>query len=420
MPSVENIEPSAQATMAPPATMKPVRGLVLSGGGAQAVYEVGVIKALLAGQSSSTNYAPLNIDIISGTSAGSVNACLLLSELDQDPSAAVDYLEKTWLDDIADVPNKCNSGAFRIRANPLNFASPGCYSPGLIAPFIQFTQDSVFLARNLLARGVNFFAGTGSLSQRTLELVDISMLVSDDPLQSILRKRVRFDRIRSSQRMLRIATTNWSKGDIRIFNNADMTDDKGMSVIMGSSAIPGIYPWVEIEGEQYCDGGVIMNTPLKPAIDAGASQLHVIYMNPDASRVPLPPLPNTLDDVARALVIGFGATVNKDIQTAEGVNEAIDFLKGGRALKDVSRRDISTVLLAAAGELRARKSEISHRTLEVHRYHPDSALEVGMLSFDREGLRRLIDRGYKDGVGHDCVKNKCLLASPKEAAAGQE
>ena len=412
MPSAVNDAPSAQATLAPPATIKEVQGLVLSGGGAHAAYEIGVIKALLNGQSSSTRYLPLEIDIISGTSAGSVNACLLMSELDQAPSSAISYLEDTWLDDIADGPNRCGSGAFRIRANPFSFTDLACYSSNPAGPFIRFTQDSVFLARNLLARGVNFFAGTRSLSQRTLELVDISMLVSNDPLQKIIRKKVRFDRIRSSRRMLRIATTNWSKGEVRVFSNSDMTDEKGTSVIMGSSAIPGIYPWVEIEGEQYCDGGVIMNTPLKPAVDAGASQLHVIYMNPDASRIPLPPIPNTLDDVARALTIGFGATVNKDIQTAEGVNEAIDFLKGGRALKDVARRDISTVLLAAAGELRARKSEVSHRTLEVHRYHPDSALEVGMLSFDRAGLRRLIERGYEDGVGHDCVKNKCLLAKP--------
>src|SRR5262249_27984149 len=416
MSSVVSNAPSAQQTLAPPATIKQVQGLVLSGGGAHAAYEIGVIKALLAGQSSSTNYTPLEIDIISGTSAGSVNACLLLSELDVDASAAISYMEDTWLNEVADGPDRCNSGAFRIRANPLNFVSPGCYSPSVVGPFLQFTQDSVFLARNLLTRSFNFFTGSRSLSQRALELVDLSMLVANDPLQGILRKRVRFDRIRSSRRLLRIATTNWTKGEIRVFGNSDMTDEKGVSVIMGSSAIPGIYPWVDIEGEQYCDGGVIMNTPLKPAVDAGASQLHVIYMNPDASRIPLPAIPNTLDDVARALVIGFGATVNKDIQTAEGVNEAIDFVKGGKALKDVSRRDISTVLLAAAGELRSRKSELSHRTLEVHRYHPDSAFEVGMLSFERPGLRRLIERGYRDGVEHDCVKNKCLLAYPRPTA----
>src|SRR5215510_7746955 len=134
-----------------------------------------------------------------------------------------------------------------------------------------------------------------SNSRQSAHPYRLSVLFSNDPLQKVLRKKVRFDRIRASRRMLRIASTNWSKGEIRVFNNSDMTDEKGVSVIMGSTAIPGIYPSVEIEGEQYCDGGVIMNTPLKPAVDAGASQLHVIYMNPDASRIPLPPLANTLD-----------------------------------------------------------------------------------------------------------------------------
>ena len=394
---------------APTSNDTPCRALILSGGGAQAAYEVGVVKALLTGKSSSTNYTPLEIDVISGTSAGSVNACLLLSKLDEGHSAAISYLEDAWLNDIADGPNKCNSGAFRIRANPLNFIDLGCYSNRLAGPFVQFTEDGIFLAKTVLAKAISLISGSGGFNQRALELVDISMFIASDPLRNMLRKRVIFNKLRTSRQILNIATTNWTKGEIRVFENADMTDDKGVSVIMASSAIPGIYPWVDVDGELYCDGGVIMNTPLKPAIDAGASKLHVIYMNPDASRIPLPSAPNTLNDVSRALVIGFGATVNKDIQTAEGVNDAIDFLKDGRALKDVARPDIGNVLLAAARELRTRKSEVSHRTIEVHRYHPDSALEVGLLTFDRAGLELLIQRGYRDGVEHDCVKNQCLL-----------
>src|SRR5258708_4519168 len=207
MLSVENNSPSAQKTTAPATGTKPVQGLVLSGGGATAAYEIGVMKALLTGQSPATRFAPLDVHVVSGTSAGSVNASLFASLAEREPAEAASYMEKVWLNEFSDGPGKCNSGAFRIRANPLNFLHPGCYASNPTAPFLQLAQDSSFLAQNLLARGLAFFSGSESLEQRAVGLLSLSTLISSEPFKSVLNQKITLPSIRSSPLELRIAAT---------------------------------------------------------------------------------------------------------------------------------------------------------------------------------------------------------------------
>ena len=61
------------------------QAVILSGGGANGAYEVGVLKALLTGQSPATDFQPLDPDIFTGTSVGAFNAALLVS-----PAAILD------------------------------------------------------------------------------------------------------------------------------------------------------------------------------------------------------------------------------------------------------------------------------------------------------------------------------------------
>ena len=63
-----------------------------------------------------------------------------------------------------------------------------------------------------------------------------------------------------------------------------MTDELGPRAILASAAIPGFFPPTEVGAQPFVDGGVVLNTPLVPAIEAGADILHVIYMDPDVSK----------------------------------------------------------------------------------------------------------------------------------------
>lgn len=383
MPTTVSNAPSTTAVIAQPAKSGPSQGLILSGGGAQAAYEIGVIKALLTGQSPGTKHTPLDPDVVAGTSAGSINAGLIVSVDSQDPAEVVSYLEDTWLTDLAGGHGKCNSGAFRIRANPLNFLNSGCYSPNLFSPFTQLFRDSAVITESLFQSTVNFFSTSGDLEQRVSELVNLSFLVSTEPLKNFLSKRIRLDKIRASRRALRIAVTNWRKGTLRAFRNEDMTDENGIAVILASSAIPGFYPPVEIDGDPYVDGGVLANTPLKPAIDAGANEVHIIYLHADIESVPLPKTPNMIHDIFRAITAVMCGSINNDIENAREVNAAV-------ASGDVGKNG-------------------GHRPLTVHRYHPNGDLGVGVLSFGRDGLQRLMERGFRDAIEHNCDESQCVI-----------
>lgn len=383
MPTTVSNAPSTTAVIEPVAKSGPSQGLILSGGGAQAAYEIGVIKALLTGQSPSTKHTPLDPDVVAGTSAGSINAGLILSADSQDPAEVAGYLEDTWLIDVAGGQGKCNSGAFRIRANPLNFLNLSCYSPNLFSPFTRLFRDSAAITESLFQSTLNFLSSGGDLEQRASELVNLSFLVSTEPLRNFLSKRLRPDKIRASRRALRIAVTNWRQGTLREFRNEDMTDENGVAIIVASSAIPGFFPTVEIDGNPYVDGGVLANTPLKPAIDAGATELHIIYMHSNIADIPLPKVPNMIQDIYRAISAISCRAVNDDIESAREANAAI-----------------------ASGE--AGKNG-GHRPLIVHRYHPKGDLGVGWLSFGLDGLQRLMQQGFRDAVDHNCDENQCVI-----------
>ena len=389
-----------QTTPAPkPAATKiqQVEGLILSGGGSYAAYEVGVIKALAHAKSSATNFLPWEPDVISGTSAGSLNAGLLLS-VDISAGEAVKYLEQVWMQEIASGPGKCGSGVFRFRDNPLTFLNRSCYQ-NPVAPFSHLFADNVFLAQQFVDRLTKFLDSTVDLEQRSLEAVDLETLICIDPLKNLLQRTVCLDAIRRSPKKLRIAATNWERGDIRIFANADMTDEIGHDVIQASSAIPGIFPRVDIEDTPYVDGGVLMNTPLKPAIDAGAECLHVVFLDPEVASVPLPRLPNTVNDLVRSLLIGFSAELKRDLATAAIVNQEV--------LADIKA---SKRMAEGSGFVAASKASL-HRQLTVHLHRPSQTLGPSWLSFDQGLIQGAINQGYDDTANHNCKLNKCLLPS---------
>jgi len=378
------------------------QAVVLSGGGADGAYAVGVLKALCFGQSPVTNFQPLIPDIFTGTSVGAYNAAFLASQWDTYGKEAVTNLERTWLDILSDNAQNCGNGVFRIRANPVEFINPFCFISNPLQPFTQLGGDSATLAWEGLQRTINFATALEErLLQRSLELFNFSSVVSREPLWQTLQKTIQFGDIRQSQRALRIIATNWATGDVKIFNNVDMTDQLGPLAIMASSAIPGIFPMTEIDTQSFVDGGVLMNTPLKPAIDAGADYLHVIYLDSDVKNIPLPPMENTLSTLYRMQRIAWAKVVEQDIETAKRINLELAFEQLAPEAVDVLQR--TPYLRRVPG----------HRPLTIYIYRPRSVLggALGALDFNRDRIQHLIERGFNDTIdlkreseGYEIVK----------------
>jgi NTE family protein len=353
--------------------------LVLSGGGANGAYEIGVMRALLSGQSPSTRRRPLEPAAIASTSIGTFNAAVLLSNFNGGWPDAVARLERVWTERIVAESGALRNGVLRYRMNPLDWAADMRRDP--LGPFRDFADDAAFLARDWYARLSGLVAGGGSIAGRFAELFDASSFMTPEPSAALVRDVVVPARIRQSPVQLRATATDWNRGTLRVFENADFTDERGAAIVRASGAIPGIFPAVAIGTEMFVDGGVVLNTPLKPAIDARCNDLHVIYLDPAPGAVPMRPISSMVDAISRMFVSSFAATMRRDLEVVARVNHEV-----------------------AAGK------HTKKRAITVHLYHPaeDIGGALGMLDFHRERIAVLVERGFSDALRHDCVRNHCV------------
>lgn len=379
--------------------------LVLSGGGAYGAFEVGVMKVLFAGRSPATGYRPLDANIFTGTSVGAFNAAIMAGGSNSLEAAL--RLEDIWLQGIASRPGKCGNGIFRVRGNPGNYVNPACFgSPAAFAGKIG--ADCLAAGSYWLSRTANFLASSTPLAARMSELLNIGSFVDCSPYYDLLREVLREEDILHSPRRLRVIATNWDTGQAAYFGNADFCSERGLHAVMASTAIPGFFPPVQIGGDTYVDGGVVENTPLSAAVNLGASELHVIFVDPDPSLIPMRAQPNSVDTLLRVYYMMLATKIKEDIQTAKWINDGI------RALQEVKQSlnlapDSAVDLVRAAGKLL--KQNAPYRVITVHRYYPQSTLggNYGIFDFELDPIVRMIAEGERSALTHDCEASQCLL-----------
>jgi predicted acylesterase/phospholipase RssA len=133
----------------------PVQAVVLSGGGAYAAYEVGILQGLTAGLVPGAGGIP-QISVICGTSAGAYNAAFLVSRHNREWLPAIQELEQIWRNRIAG--DNCENGVYRLRANPGEFLDPRCFLRDPARMLAKLGEDSAFLAQDWTRRA-GLFAG---------------------------------------------------------------------------------------------------------------------------------------------------------------------------------------------------------------------------------------------------------------------
>jgi predicted acylesterase/phospholipase RssA len=248
-----------------------------------------------------------------------------------------------------------------------------------------------------------------SLEGRAINLINLADLIDLSPLDNLLREIIDPVDVRESAKHLRIVATNWFTGEASVFGNADFEGDRGFRAILASTAIPGVFPPVEVEKDLCVDGGVVQNTPLKPAIDMGATELHVIYLNPDPQLIPLQGQPNTLDTMLRVYFMMLAAKMEEDIETVRWVNEGLSVLERASQDGQIGRLEVAKVVRVASQILIA--GDRPYKKVIVHRYSPQKVLgdDFGMLNFDRTQVIRMIEEGESVALSHDCRESNCAL-----------
>ncbi len=326
--------------------------VILSGGGASGAYEVGVLKGLFAGDSPATNYTPLLPDV--------------------------------WLNVLPQDDHTGHNFVARYRGDPFEYLDPNVVVRHPLADSLQLAGDLTFFARDFYRRGLVFLLSSDDIETRLLKLMDLSSIISNEPERRLIEKTVNFQNIRQSDKMLRIATTNWSTGNLRVFGNHDLSDEIGPKAVLASTSIPGIFPQIEIQSEYYADGGIVMNTPMNLAIDAGADVLHVVYLDPDVKAIPLLPVRNSIDTFSRFFAIQFAATVNRDMEVTRQINEGLDVIARIASGGPVSGRDVRPFILAAK-RLSQVEDYAKYKKISIHRYQPRDTLRAvsGILNFAR-------------------------------------
>jgi NTE family protein len=90
-------------------------------------------------------------------------------------------------------------------------------------------------------------------------------------IRSLITKRLGEARIEDAQLPLGIVATDLETGSERVFQTGRVLEP-----LLASTAMPSVFPPVEIEGRLYTDGGVCDNVPIGPAVAMGARTIYVM------------------------------------------------------------------------------------------------------------------------------------------------
>jgi predicted acylesterase/phospholipase RssA len=212
-----------------------------------------------------------------------------------------------------------------------------------------------------------------------------AILFDTEPLARLIRENVDIERLRKSGKELSIAVTclGRTRGNALVrFDERTVTH----AHIHASCALPLIFPVVMIDNCAYCDGGVVMNTPLKLALERDPTDIFIIYLAPPPRKF----VDATLPLAYQAMSDSFAASTRADLEVAE--NRTAEYLAAFREDRLVNgrlavSRDFGTGPVA---------KEFSYvRIFEINPRDDMEGLE-GFLEFAPDFARKLIARGEED------------------------
>jgi NTE family protein len=256
---------------------KKQRALILQGGVALGAYEAGVLKTLLEkiseedGDEHEKQGGIALFDIIAGTSAGAINAAILVSYFlnnDKSWSGAEKVLEDFW--DYISTPTPLLARTYQTA---LGESARRYYSAKY---FVYEGVQNVFSISALPEIDYRFHDYLPFFNYRPNVNPNIHFFYQNDRLfeslqsryegteRSYANSRIR-TRFEDGEPRLLVIATNVHEGRSATFDSYS-GDGIDMQHVKASSAFPLYFQYVEIDGHQFCDGGILSNTPLRELI----------------------------------------------------------------------------------------------------------------------------------------------------------
>lgn len=320
--------------------LKKKTGLILSGGGARAAYQVGVLQAISAILLEAGWAAERNpFDIICGTSAGAINATALACRADHFGEGVQKLLDVWQHIQVEQVYRADSLGVLRSGARWLSLLSFGW----LLRQWHAAPPASLLDNTPLV-----------SLLHRMLDLPRLDAALSSGLLHALAVTA-------SSYSGGRHMTFYQSASDIAPWirtQRVALPEQIGVEHLLASSAIPFIFPAVPLYIEQqreYCgDGSMRQLAPISPAIHLGASKVLVV----GAGRLSEPArqagagarYPSLAQIAGHALSSIFLDGLAVDVERLERINLTLSVLPE-ELLKKTPLRPVQLLLIAPSERL---------------------------------------------------------------------
>jgi len=354
----------------PETPSRPVEvGVVLQGGGALGAYECGALDALLELMDEFTAQGcEIVLKVVTGVSIGSINAaCVVGAKTRSDARARLNAL---WDDLILEAPPFWMTAAQRDLAY---FGLPGFYAPRSdfwTVPTWTYVYDT-------------------------------------RPLLVTLGRHVDFAALNASPTVFVVTAVEVVTGALRPFSNRPLRNLPATKIeprhVLASGSLPPGFPWTEIDGMPYWDGGIVDNTPLGLAIDAFSADAAVdrmlVVMNLYPLRARLPRNLAAVED--RLHELSFGNRLRQDHDTARRINALVETIEELAA--KVAPDDRSEWLNARLDE--ARRYKIIDAIVNIDMQDPAATLvpstqnpaddKDGMRDFSPDTVRRRRRDGFK-------------------------
>jgi NTE family protein len=362
------------------------KALILPGAGARGAYQVGVLKAIAT---LLPDHEPNPFAVISGTSAGAINAAVLASRASHF-QAAVAEMEHVWS----------------------NFEASQVYR----------TDNWTMLKTSLHWLSALTLRGLGPRNPRSL--------LDSSPLRDLLVANIKFSHIqRSIQRghleALAITASAYSSSrSVTFFQGLDEMRPWArvrrigrpakieIEHLLASAAVPFVFRPIRIGAEYYGDGAMRHRAPLSSAIHLGADRMLVIgvrdeHPDPeplDASSAEMPSFAHLAGYMLDTL---FMDGLYSDLEQATRINVIMEQIDDQSLKGPVSRlRPVSTLIIVPREDIR----EVARRHVEelprgvrillggLGAGSKGGLQLISYLLFESGFTKELIDMGYRDAL----------------------
>jgi len=383
----------------PSGRLKPRAGLVLTGGGARAAYQVGVVKAVrdLLG-----NPVKNPFPIVCGTSAGAINAATLAVFADNFSRGVANLLE-VW-------ENMHCQQIYRTDA------------------------------WHIMRTGARWLAAMALVSRRN----PVSLL-DNAPLRDMLERNLDFSKIQThidagALYAVCVTASGYTTGQsVSFFQGGSGLEGwernqrigaavpLKLDLLLASAALPFIFPAVKVHREYFGDGSMRQIAPVSPALHLGADRVLIVgtgRQTQDSGRARSNVYPSLAQIAGHALNSIFLDSLAVDIERLERINRTVRLIPPEKlAESGVQLRAVKVLFITPSQPIERIASRFIHELPRTVRFvlRPTGALNragsnlASYLLFEEPFCRALIDLGYKDTVARESEVRALFGAEENQA-----